>query len=304
MKARRDNKNLKIISATAVSIFSLLAVFMGTIAWFSANRLVNGDNKNINVLTPSGIFKQLTFHKLVSNPYDDELYSFNQTPVGTLVCNDWVKKTVKYTPTDESIETVQMDRYSILEHRHPMLLLIELDKAYDISNFNITLSAYTDTIGFVGDRSLKEAESLVLNTTSNPLSSIVHFATYGYTQNALNATKGTYSSTSVYQFPKPIEENKSEDIEGDYKAFTDFEVSDENNEIIEIDFHKQFDFYVSNEDTSRNVKTNTDTTTEIKYLPIIMDYYDSALEHIYNTYLGESILEQDLSYTWDWELKL
>ena len=97
MKARKDNKNLKIICATSISIFSLLAVFMGTIAWFGANRLVKGDNGDISVTSPSGMFKQLTFHRLVSNPYDDAKYSFNQTPIGTITVIDWNNKTAKYT---------------------------------------------------------------------------------------------------------------------------------------------------------------------------------------------------------------
>lgn len=304
MKARRDNKNLKIICATSVALFSLLSVFMGTMAWFTANRMHKGITDDINVVTQSGMFKQLSFHKLVSDPYDDTLYSFNQTSVGTIKCTNWKEKTIKYTPTDPSVPKVQMDRYSILEHRHPMLLLIELDKAYDVSEFDIILTAFTDTIGFVGDRELKEAETLVLTETGNPLSSIVHFATYAYTEAAFNATKGTYSSTSVYQFPKPVEENKAQAIKGDYKAFAEFEVNDELGELIDVDFYDEFDLYNSTVDSAMNVKTNTETKTEIKYLPIIMDYYDSALEHIYNTYLGEDILEADLAYTWDWELRL
>jgi len=286
MKARKDNKNLKIICATSISIFSLLAVFMGTIAWFGANRLVKGDNGDISVTSPSGMFKQLTFHRLVSNPYDDAKYSFNQTPIGTITVIDWNNKTAKYTPQDDGVKTVDMDKYSILEHRHPMLLLIELDKAYDISEVNIVVDGITSTTGFVGDRN----SGIQLAKTGNPLSSIVHFATYAYTSVAFNGVKATYSSTNVYQFDKPAET--------EFKAFTNFP-SDENYE-----FLKNFNFYSSSTDTDRTIKGSNETKTEIKYLPIIMDYSDRALEYIYSSYLGESILKENLSYSWDWEMQI
>ena len=120
MKARKDNKNLKIICATSISIFSLLAVFMGTIAWFGANRIVRGANEDINIVSPNGIFKQLTFHKLVSNAYTDALYSFDQSPLGAITVSDWSYRTTEFTPAEGESEHVAMDQYSILEHRHPM----------------------------------------------------------------------------------------------------------------------------------------------------------------------------------------
>ena len=291
MKARRDNKNLKIISATAVSIFSLLAVFMGTIAWFNASRIANAGNDSIAVTSPNGRFKKLSFHKLLSDPYDDATYFFNEMEVGHLEVTDWNMKKVKYVPYDAAVKTVSMDEYSILEHRHPMLLLIELDQAYNIANYNLIVDGLTETLGFVGDRS----SGLVLSQTGNPLSSIVHFATYGYTQAALSATLTTYNDQSAYSFAKPAESV--------FKSFVTFNIDDDE-ETLDFSYVKEFNLYSSNVDTAMNVKDSNETKTEIKYIPIIMDYNDAALEHIYSTYLGEDVLDKNIYYNWDWELRI
>ena len=67
---------------------------------------------------------------------------------------------------------------------------------------------------------------------------------------------------------------------------------------------KEFNLYSSNVDTAMNVKDSNETKTEIKYIPIIMDYNDAALEHIYSTYLGEDVLDKNIYYNWDWELRI
>lgn len=294
MKSRKSSNMLKIVSATAVAIFSLLSVFMGTIAWFSANQLLSSSNMNAGLVQPTGMFKKLSFHRLVSNAYDDTLYNFDQVPIGSIELKNWIERTTEYVPnTDDEVE---LDEYTILEHRHPMLMLIELQGEYDIAANFINVQGLTETIGFVGDRD----SGLELQQNGNPLSSIIHFAAFGYTKAALNATKTTYTvqeeTKNVYAFAKPVE--------SDFRSFVNFQVTGEENVITGIDFDKTISIYSSSEDTNKNIKTNTETETKVQYIPIIMDYYDTALEFIYSTYLGEDVLDEDIEYQWDWEMRV
>ena len=49
MKKRKNNKNLKIIAATLVTIFSLFVCFAGTFAWFNVQRYANNGTSGFEV---------------------------------------------------------------------------------------------------------------------------------------------------------------------------------------------------------------------------------------------------------------
>ena len=50
---RKNNKSLKIVGATAVTLFSLVSVFAATIAWFALNTDVNGSGMSVTVANGS-----------------------------------------------------------------------------------------------------------------------------------------------------------------------------------------------------------------------------------------------------------
>ena len=49
MKSGKNNKTLKLLGATAVTLFSLVTVFAATIAWFALNDNTNGNGLTITV---------------------------------------------------------------------------------------------------------------------------------------------------------------------------------------------------------------------------------------------------------------
>ena len=55
MKSGKNNKVLKLIGATAVSLFSLLSVFVATMAWFAMNTKTDGSGLNVGVVQGSDI---------------------------------------------------------------------------------------------------------------------------------------------------------------------------------------------------------------------------------------------------------
>ena len=65
MKNNGKNKNLiRIAAMTSMTIFSLMAVFAGTLAWFNANRVINNGADSMQISSLGGKLKSISFHSL------------------------------------------------------------------------------------------------------------------------------------------------------------------------------------------------------------------------------------------------
>lgn len=81
---KQSKKNLKIISATAASLFSLVAVFTATFAWFALNHTVNSSGMTIKVKESGQSFSEMTLHRCLFDQSTTETYVFNETPEFTI----------------------------------------------------------------------------------------------------------------------------------------------------------------------------------------------------------------------------
>ena len=53
--SRRKSNNVKIVGATAISLFTLISAFSGTMAWFALNKEVSAPGMNVSVASSSNI---------------------------------------------------------------------------------------------------------------------------------------------------------------------------------------------------------------------------------------------------------
>lgn len=165
----KNINKLKIIAATSMTIFSLACVFVATIAWFSANRAVNGKGNGFEIGNEGGIIESVKLHKLNTNATGG--YSFDENPSVT-----YTAKSGGFTK-DPSDTTTSIGTYdSLVDQVYAVLYVIQLKEEAVKDRSSVTLQITTST---------EEKDNLfhtndgiyanLLNKEGNPMSSIVQF---------------------------------------------------------------------------------------------------------------------------------
>lgn len=290
-------KNLKIIAATSMAIFSLLATFTASFAWF-VSRIEEGDDiDDFVVRTTSGKFKSLTFHTLNSksmhDTYEESTFSFNKEALGT-ISYDWTTTSFSYSGNTNPA----LDGYDYLDREQPILMMIELVEEYDSANGDVVdISLITDLNNqvFIGERDETDSTPLydLLDTTY-----IVDTGTV--VRDEQEVSVNYYGLSNAVQFyPIQLSQNDYTTLNsGDYYTFTN------------LSNVKSFVSITNSDDSSSfsNTVNIIQTSGKVKYIAIIMDYYSDAIEYIYSTFLGDSTLEGTyegfLYFKCDWKMEV
>lgn len=288
-KIREKKKLIKIVAATSVAIFSLFSVCTGVFAWFTAIKDVKNDNEVFSVVNVEKLQK-ISYHQFVGTPTDNNC-SFNKTPVASVTYNQETKSFDK--PKNGSGQTIDsftfsLDPYNPMNKHKPMLVLIELSEEFNPSlDSGLAVVASTETTDFLGakdDNHLPKYDlgptsalkiRTVNNTTYHPLSSAVVFRSMSFSTSEYN----TWASTANYEIT----------IENTDEPDHNFVFVDPERD--ESEFYEESTIYSSDENET------------IKYIAIVVDYHDSALEYIYSAFLGDPFLEANdyvLHFTCDW----
>ena len=291
---RSGNRNLKIIAATSMTIFSLASVFVATIAWFTSVRNYDQSSTNFEVKSVSGVLNKITFHKLEkfdqANSYSDIKFYFNKTAVGTLTY-DWNTNSFK----SQDNTNVELDYYNYLDHECPLLMLIELYEEINYENdkktVSITLNTDLDDQKFMGTREN--------NVPKYDLSkNIIKSGTV--TRDSEEFEVNYYGLSNVTKFFT---------IQFDEDSYETFNENDYF-EVTHLDEQKSFVTINNSSDTSSfsNTVNLLTTNQNVKYIAVIVDYYSDAIEYIYSTYLGDSTLEDTydnyLYFVCDWSMEV
>lgn len=199
----KNINKLKIIAATSMTIFSLACVFVATIAWFSANRAVNGNGNGFEIGNEGGIIDSVKLHK--HEKIATGGYSFDETPSVTYTAKGggFTKDPSDYTST--SIGTYD----SLVDQVYAVLYVIQLKEEAVKDRSSVTLQITTST---------EEKDNLfhtndgtyanLLNKEGNPMSSIVQFYStsvmkssiqYSFIGTTEPSFKSFYSGTNYQQ---------------------------------------------------------------------------------------------------------
>ena len=147
------NKTLKLIGATAVTLFSLVTVFAATIAWFAMNKNTDGNGLNIRVAQDDVSVETVAIHRCI----------LNQSTTTKLVFD-----------SQNSTETLVLPDYSQLNKSQPTLLLFKLSGDSSSMAGNIKITATSTNDNYV-------TEITESNHNSFPFSSAVCFKTIAVT---------------------------------------------------------------------------------------------------------------------------
>ena len=151
-KNTKNSKNKKIIAATGMTLFSLVAVFTATIAWFASNRYtVYGKGMGVQAAASGIRLSSVEVHKCIANRCTSDVLVFNSTVASYIYDN--------LLPS----QSLTMDDYGELSKNQPVLLLFNL-----VSPVSATITASTPTTIF-------GAQANSSNKDSYPLSNVIFF---------------------------------------------------------------------------------------------------------------------------------
>ena len=325
---RAGKKSLKIIAATAVASFSLIAAVTSTIAWFVMANKVDNSDQHVIIDDPSDSVGEITFHKYFGLS-TDKYYLFNPTPEAKLIIDN------KQISIDAApgFQGITLDTYTADDRHHPLLMLLKLKKD--------ALHLYAKTEHpFIAE--FKPATDATVAThgalTHVTTTSFVGGERYFVTSDEVNGGQdgSTYRSTA-YEWDAASKSwnmiwadiaSKKNPLSSVIEAFfftfsfaspadgatTSHTLNGSNPSSIAI---KQSDCNDSNQ--SAFVQFSSGSYTHFNrlitfyegtvpdgtvYLGIVIDYYTLALEYISSYFLGDAHISEGLNFTCDWLIGL
>ena len=303
---KSGNKNLKIVAATMMAIFSLFTCFTGAFAWFTATRQANNASDDFKVDRLSKLTK-ISYHQFTGSP-SSSACSFNKTPFAYMEYDSTTKQfSTPKNGSDEEMASfnLEMAQYNPLEKNKPVLVLAEFDRDYNTaSNSKVTVAARTDTADFMGVKDNNHQPKYVLGATAPtglakvindedyyPLSSVVGFRSFALSSSEYT----TWSGESAYN------------VTIANTMAPDHNFSDADTDADESSFEPRCTIYDSDNE-ALNTDGDDETYKTVKYVAIVVDYNDAAIEYIYSTYLGDDVMENTYEYVlnfmcdWVWEI--
>ena len=279
--------NIKLVSAIGLCSFSVVAIAVSTIAWFTSIKVVDNSNNGMRVISPNSYFDYMTLHEVVNVDYANQTYQFDRTEKGRAYLDGDTGAVL----TSDNFE-VEMEEFSLMEPYHPVLMLIHLNKEYNLDDENeeidhVNVYAESENTDYFARMGTDGNPANEIQQTGNPLSSVVAFYAKSYlSTDAAIATAGSYEGSektyTTYNFPMP-----------ELVANTGF------TRTTFVQFNETTSEYDSFDSTQNLFRA---TTGKHEYIAIIVNYYSYALEYVYSTYLSNPILNETIEFSCDWSM--
>ena len=255
-----------------MTLFSLVAVFTATIAWFSLNQSVNSDGMSVMAKDGNAYKAGLSIHKCLTNESTYSTLSFNYA--------------------DATTSQFRIDDYSRLNTTQPVLILFPMGVIDENTGLligapasSISLSVKSDT--GVGYADVNTEDPLAKNYYNRfPFSNVCSFRVVAWTDDVPTNATATSDPTRYYVDFTSVGENDSRCFVGQAQSFVTPDVS---SLIWNGSSMTLFDGA-----TLPNASSIT-----IKYLGVVLDYYEPALSVIFRPggYFGPNPLNFLMDFT-------
>lgn len=295
-----SKKSLKIAAATSGTVFSLVAVFVATFAWFVARRDNSATGMRIKASEETGRLNKIELFEVISvAPKDGHPnYSFNRTPSATMDYS-WDED------EDNSFSNFELGDYNPLSTEHPLLLVFSFNMEYISKTAgDVYIKGLSKVDDFLGETengtpkynlgttsptlrqgsktiTLEDETTKVVDTY--PLSSAVNFKCAHYSFDGYDALLENSADERIDINPNDLTLKE---------CFVNFVPASST-----ITFKKKPTIYSS-----------PGGDTPIYCIAMVVNYDSDAVSAIYSTYLGDSTLEGDyggeLYFTCDWSLEV
>ena len=157
MISKRTKRGIKLITAVAICVFTLLATLTSSLAWFSFNKKSEINGMSIRVAMNMTDVNGVTVHRCKLSESTSTLLKIESEPSVRLSGSGSVQE----------ISGIEMDNYSILNQSQPVLLLFTFKDGIEAGSINIT--ATSDNNAFVSAATITRTNSTAarFSTTYN-----------------------------------------------------------------------------------------------------------------------------------------
>lgn len=308
---------IKIAAVTSMTIFTLLATFTASYAWFKSILNQDLDSNTFPIVKTESSITSISVHDFYGMTADESEFGFNPTANHTITWSD-------HEGTDTA--GFVMDKYSLYDPHHPVLFLFKLNGgaedlrfttestylANDEPEHTVTVATYADlgtyeegtVIKVTADENNRgvtskyqytngefELKWIELSADSNPLSSAVMTHYFLFTDDPRDSDGSNQIKTGnlmvddgegnkVSQSKTYVPLASSSFTSSNMSSFVSF------NSNWEPSFNKTMTLYQGD-------------TTGHAYLGIVLDYYSDSLEYISYYFLGHNLLNDGLGFLCD-----
>lgn len=156
-----NKKAVKIVAATSMAIFSLLATMTSAYAWFQSTLNQGGNNEDFYIKRLDTPVTSITIHEFYGETDDGNANSFAFDPVGVSV----------YDGTfDNNAQVVELNKYILEKPNHPVLILFKNEEVSGLES-QINLKTEFSYLGaadnFLAGKTNTKEELNALSKTQN-----------------------------------------------------------------------------------------------------------------------------------------
>lgn len=156
---KKTSKTFKIFTATGVTLFSLVAVFTATIAWFALNEEVSGNGMGIEILTNGDSFTSLKIYRCITEESTANLLRFSSNPAVYTTYEDRSDELgvghehdlVYHFEGEHTGNYLKLDDWGDLSGSQPILFLFELPENTSLAEISMTASTAINRLYTIAD---------------------------------------------------------------------------------------------------------------------------------------------------------
>ena len=318
---KANRKTLKLVAATSMAIFTLLATFSASYAWFTSILKKDANADSFPVRKTESSISSISVHDFYGLTADESEFGFNPTPNHTITWSGH---------SGEDTVGFAMGKYSLDNPHHPVLFIfavhggVENLKLSTTSTYiaknepahTVTVDTYAN-LGTYADGTIVKVLAdethagiptkyqcnssefelvwMELCSDNNPLSSVVMTHYFLFTDDPRDST-----GTNQVKTGNLMVDDGTGNVTSQSKTYVPFASSSFTSanqaSFVTFDNNWQPTFH----DTISLFEGNT---TGYTHLGIVLDYFPDSLEYISYYFLGHNLLNEGLGFVCDWEME-